>query len=167
MTDWAKYISKYAGISGVKAGHIVKQIESQGLDPASFDWLTIGSESKDYGDQYSTIWKKLGAEYGVTKPDTIQSIDFSEKSYLRSLERDDDEIALGNDLQFEICMNRHKRRTRNARAIDERIHAKNTFQMNDTKGVQLWMKQPNMYDIIGIDNFQMNTPFKKNNKKRK
>ena len=167
MTKWDVYISKKAGISGIQSKHIVSQLEKQNIDPAVIDWHTLGNESQDFGDRYNTIWRKLGMEYGVSKPQTSSSISLKEKRYESQREKNPDMEAFGNDFQFSLCMERHKSRTKKAIKMDNEIAAKHTYHISDKKGVKKWMKHPNMYDIIGIDSPLFNVVTKNKKKKKR
>jgi hypothetical protein len=153
--DWVKRISKTAGVRGVEAKHIVRMMEKQGLDPAVVDWHTLGEETQDFGDRYSTIWKKLSAEYGISKPSTIKGTRRSEGrvnrrlvdgfigGYSDSLPGLDDMIAF------------HKQRDPIAVKMDNNIQAKRQVHPSDVKGVRFWFRNPHLCDVIGVDSVSM------------
>ena len=135
-----KHIAKMTGLKGVEAGHIAKQLERQGLDYQSFDWQTIGGDLYGHGKRVGGVKSKLKTMYGV-------SIDKSN--------RDRHEEARYSDIEASALMPElmeiNDRRSKKAKFMDWNRQAHNTFKPTNKAGVRKWKKNPNRYDIIGID----------------
>jgi hypothetical protein len=143
-------ISKHTKITGVKAKHIAKDLTEQGIDWMAIDWKTIGEDVSDYGDRYSAIWKKLGNMYGIGKSMTKGEY---KGEIGRYTERIQTPLFTQKEIQLEMCLSRHLKRTPISIMLDDRRIAKHRFQPTFLKGVQIWMKNPERYDVIGIDYF--------------
>lgn len=151
MVNWVKRISKSAGIRGVEAGHIVRMMEKQGLDPAVVDWHTLGEETQDFGDRYSTVWNKLSAEYGISKPSTVKGTKRSEGRVNRGLIDNfiggysDHLPGLNDMIRF------HKERGPVAVRMDNNRQAKRQIHPDNVKGVRDWFRNPHLMDVVGVD----------------
>jgi len=159
-------LAKRLGISGVKGQHIEKAFHDMNLDPEVVDWKTLGEEAADYGDNYGAIWDKLENEYGISKPQTWGQMNMDIDRYE---EQDSDEARehqLGRR-NSNMCFDRHFARSPRARAIDESLPAKKVFEPTNQEGVDKWMKEPNRFDIHGIDFFGKKKTKKPRKKKRK
>jgi len=144
-------LSKRLGISGIEARHIENAFNKSNIDIEVVDWKTVGEEAGDFGDSYGTIWDKLGKEYGISKPITNQKLNQDIHKY--DNKRRQQRPAHTEGLQEELCLDRHLSRSRQARVVDEHTAAENIYKASNLEGVKKWMKNPNRYDIHGIDYF--------------
>lgn len=136
-----KIISKYTGLTGVEASNILKGLQKQNLDYDLFDWKTIGEDLYGHGKKTSGVKQKLKSMYGVALDMPISSIGSEIQKY--------SEIEVADVMSN--LMEIHERRSPHARMMDLNLRAKKTFKPSNKKGVELWKKNPNRYDIIGID----------------
>ena len=144
-------LAKKLGISGVEAKHIRDAFNQENLDIQSVDWKTVGEDSADFGDRYNTVWDKLGSMYGISKPQTHSELKHEIRKYEdRKPERNPN---IGIDIQQEMIHQVHFSRTPRARIVDESLPAEQVFKASNLEGVQKWMKNPNRYDIHGVDFF--------------
>jgi|WetSurMetagenome_2_1015567.scaffolds.fasta_scaffold02409_2 hypothetical protein len=126
-----KEIAKQTGLTGVEAGHIARQLERQGIDVQSIDLKTIGENMYGHGHRTEGFKSVVRGMYGLNVGES------EGKSYKEYTE-------------MEV---RARQGARSPRSIsrDEHINAHHIFNMNNERGVSLWMKRPNRYDILGID----------------
>lgn len=148
----AKTISKATGLSGVQAKHIAKGLKKQNIGFDVVDWKTLGGDARDFGDRSKAVWDKLENMYGISKPQTHSGIKHKIQKYGNMQEEIPVSVRL-EGLQEEMCQARHLSRSKNAIAVDDRKKAKKRFKVTNIKGVKKWMKNPNKFDIIGIDYF--------------
>jgi len=147
-----KRISHETGLSGVQSKHIAMGLKKQNIGFDVVDWKTIGEETKDFGDRHTTVWNKLGSMYGISKPETQTGI----RNRIQRFESMQEEMPTDvreSGLQLEMCHAVHSARTRRSIAMDDRRVAINRFKTTNLPGVKKWMKNPNRYDIIGVDCF--------------
>jgi len=135
-----KHISKMTGLTGVEAKNIAQQLKHKGIDYQVFDWKTIGEDLYGYGKRSSAVKQKLSSMYGISL-ETHSNIKDERDKY--------------NDMEIAGLMpaliRRNDRRRKIARRTDYSKGAKNTFKPTNKAGVAKWMKHPNRYDIIGVD----------------
>ena len=131
LDEVRKKIARDTGLTGIEAGHIARQLEKSGQDYQAFDWKTIGENMYGHGHRSKGVKSIVKNAYGINlgELDDRDSNDFLEMQ-VRSLQG-----------------------SRSPRSIrrDERVNAKHQFKITNEKGVRKWLKHPNMYDIIGID----------------
>ena len=125
-----KEISMHTGLTGVESKNIVNKLEKQGIDYQNFDWKTIGENMYGHGHRTGGLNKVMKGMYGMSLEETTGD----ETEYLTGL-----------------VHNVQSHRTPNALRMDNNINAKHTFKMSNKKGVQRWLKAPNMYDIVDVD----------------
>jgi len=147
-----KKISKATGLSGVQAKHIAMGLKKKNIGFDVIDWKTLGGDAGDFGDRSKAVWNKLGNMYGISKPQTQSGIKHKIQRY-GSMQEEIPTSVLTEGLQAEMCQARHSSRSKKAIAMDDKKRAKRRFKVTNLKGVQKWMKNPNRYDIIGIDYF--------------
>lgn len=131
MDEMRKSIARQTGLTGVEAGHIARQLENQGQDYQAFDWKTIGENMYGHGHRTSGVKSIVKSMYGVSIGES-------------------DERDSGEFLEMEVHSVQN-RRTPTALKMDNSIDARHTFKMSNEKGVRKWIKRPNMYDIVGVD----------------
>lgn len=61
----------------------------------------------------------------------------------------------------------HNRRSHKSIMMDLSVNAKKQISPHDKKGVKYWKKNPNLCDIIGIDDMVSNEPITKPKRKSK
>jgi hypothetical protein len=89
-------------------------------------------------------------DYGIGK--TMGSTEY--KSHIgKYQEREEIPLFTQKEMQLEMCLDRHLRRSPKSIMLDDRLIAKTRFKPTFLKGIQLWMKNPNRYDVIGVDYF--------------
>lgn len=130
-----KHISKHTGLTGLEAGNIAKRLDRMGLDYQSFDWKTIGEDSRDYGSRSKSVKNKLTKMYGVGFGNPM------EEKYTN----------MSKDMILSELNEINERRTSKAIEMDLNRKAKHTYKPTNKKGVRKWKKHPNRYDIIGVD----------------
>ena len=130
-----KKISKFTGLTGVEAKNIATSFKAKNIDFEVVDWETIGGDLYGHGKRVGGVKHHLREMYGIdlSTPQTSKHIEQGEQQSLGELTR-----------IFE-------RRSKRSKQADLRIQAKGTFKHTDAKGVKLWKKYPNQYDIEGID----------------
>ena len=136
-----KYISKHTGLTGVESEHIIKQLRKQNLSYDLFDWKTIGDNLYGHGKRSTGVKKQLKSMYGV-------SFGVTESGISREIQRYS-EVEV-HDVMSELLAI-HESRSPHARMMDYAFKAKHTFKPSNKRGVKLWKKNPNRYDIVGID----------------
>lgn len=136
-----KYISKHTGLTGVESKNIARQIKESGLDYQAFDWKTIGEDLYGYGKKTSGVKSKLKSMYGISFDKNVREI-ADEMSEAKGIETG----FIMNEL-----MNIHERRSPHAKHMDYSLRAKKTFKPSNKKGVEKWKRNPNRFDIIGVD----------------
>ncbi len=156
-------ISKFTGITGIAAKHIAKDLDKHNIDWMSIDWKTIGEDVKDFGDRYNAIWDKLRNMYGISKSMTGGAY---KKHVGKFLEHKEIPVFTQKEIQLEMCLDVHLRRSARSIMLDDKIAARIRFKPTNLKGVQLWMKNPNKYDIIGVDYFPRVSKKRKGKKRR-
>jgi len=130
-----KYISKKAGLTGIEAKNIAMALKKKGIDFQVIDWKTIGSDLYGHGKRTGGVKHHLKTMYGI-------SLDMPE------IERYKHQ---GLNQSIGELINIFERRSKKSKQMDLHIAAKNTFSPVDVTGVKLWKKNPNLYDIIGVD----------------
>lgn len=136
-----KQISKYTGLTGVQAGHILKAFDKQALDIQSVDWKTLGGDASDFGDRYNTVIKKLGSMYGISLKPRVSNLSNTMHRYNNMQQ----EEIMGSLMQW------FERRSHQSKMVDLRKNAKHRYKPSNKRGVKKWKKHPNRYDIVGID----------------
>lgn len=134
-----KKISKHTGLTGIESKNIASAFKAKNLDVETVDWKTIGSDLYGHGHRVGGVKHHLREMYGIdlTMPSQTKF----------DIQR---EHASLNELN-----NIFERRSKRSKRIDLRIAAKETFKHTNDRGVKLWKKHPNRFDIIGVDD-----PFK-------
>ena len=143
-----KHISKYTGLLGVESKNIAKALDKKGMSFDVIDWETLGGDARDFGKRSDAVWSKLGSMYGIGKPRTQQGLRHEINKYDELQQK---QPAYTDGIQFEMVMQRHMKRSRRAKLIDDKLKAKNVFSLTNTKGIQKWMKHPELYDVHGVD----------------
>lgn len=130
-----KKVSKHTGLTGIEAKNIVNEFKKRNIDVETVDWETIGSDLYGHGKRVGGVKHHLRHMYGIdlSQPNTSRYEGQMEHASLQSL------------------MNIHERRGRKSKRMDLRRKAKGTFKHTNIKGVKKWKKNPNRYDIIGVD----------------
>ena len=136
-----KHISKYTGMSGIEASNIVKGLQKKGIAFDVFDWKTIGEDLYGYGKKTKAVKSKLKEMYGVSLDIPVSNLGSEIEKY--------SDIEVSNVMVD--LMEIHERRSPHAKMMDLSFRAKKTFKPPNKEGVELWKKNPNRYDIIGID----------------
>jgi hypothetical protein len=125
-----KEISHHTGLTGVEAGHLVHKMEKQGIDYQSFDWKTMGENMYGHGHRTGGLNKVMKGMYSMNLEENISDEhEFLEKQVLHVQSH-----------RSPLSLN-----------MDNHINAKHVFKMSNHKGVKKWLKAPNMFDIVGID----------------
>ena len=136
-----KYISKHTGLTGVESKNIARQLETQGLDFQSFDWKTIGEDLYGHGKRVGGVKSKLKGMYGITLDAGVRDIS--------------SDMAQASSVQTGYAMNDimriHESRSPHSKMMDYSKRARKTFKPSNKRGVELWKKHPNRFDIIGVD----------------
>ena len=132
-----KFISKKTGLTGIESMNIAKQLNKQNIDFQSIDWETIGHDLYGHGKRTGGVKHHLKQMYAITldEPEDLVS----------------EYQGRANDLRIEGLMNIFESRSRRSKLMDLRIKAKHRFRPSDERGVKLWKKYPNQFDIIGVD----------------
>ena len=130
-----KKISKFTGLTGIEAKNIATAFKTKNLDVETVDWETIGGDLYGHGSRAGGVKHHLSKMYGIdlSTPQTSKHEGQMEHASLSSL------------------MSIHERRSRASKRMDLKRSAKGTFKHTDEKGVKIWKKYPNRFDIIGID----------------
>lgn len=135
-----KTISHHTGLTGVESKNLARKLQAKNLDYQSYDWKTIGEDSKDYGSRTSSVENKLKSMYGVSlNEDKFNQSEFTE------LETDH---AISNLRAI------HETRTFKSQQMDGNLNAKQCFNPLDKEGVKKWKKHPNTSDIENVDDIQ-------------
>lgn len=137
-----RIVARHTGLTGVQAKQIVMQLRKRNIAFDIIDWETIGQEARDYGDRYNAVWNKIREMYGIDRRV------FHEHRYQQHKEP-----LSGESLQMEMCLTRHRGRSRLSQAVDESLKATKVFIVSDIKGVRKWMQNPRRYDIVNVDWF--------------
>lgn len=145
-----KYISKHTGLTGVESKNIAMALKSKDIDYTTVDWKTIGEDTKDFGNRSGAVWNKLGSMSGISKLRTGSSIKYD---IMKSKEHNEAIETPVYGIQMEMCLSKHLRRTPGSIRLDDVLKAKHIFKPTNLKGVTKWMKNPNRYDILGVDYF--------------
>jgi len=146
-----KEISKWTGLTGVQSKHVVRELGKRGIAYDLIDWKAVGESARDYGDRYSATFNKIQEMYGIQR---------KPREYKRLPSRSPLPQLTG--IQMEMCNIRQAKRSFKAQLVDQHKPARRTFNITNKKGVKLWMKNPNRFDIRGID-----TPFKRRRRTKK
>ena len=130
-----KKISKHTGLTGIEAKNIASAFKTKNIDVETVDWETIGGDLYGHGSRTGGVKHHLSEMYGIdlSTPQTSK------------YEWQQEHASLGELMQIS------ENRSRASIRMDLRRQAKGTFKHTDKKGVKLWKKYPNRYDIIGID----------------
>lgn len=130
-----KKIAKHTGLTGVEAKNIAQAFKSKALDIEVVDWETIGGDLYGHGSRTKGVKHHLKEMYGISldQPETAK------------YEQQAEHASLGE------LMNIFERRSKRSKQLDLSINAKQIFKHTDVEGVKLWKKDPNRYDIEGID----------------
>jgi len=136
-----KKISKHTGLTGIEAKNIAQAFKTKNLDVETVDWETIGGDLYGHGSRVGGVKHHLKNMYAID----LSSSESSMGSDLQVFDAIyDDNIR--NDL-----MGIHERRSKASRFMDINRKAKQTFKPSNKAGVKKWRKNPNRFDIIGID----------------
>lgn len=130
-----KYISKKAGLTGIEAKNISKSLRGKGIDYQTIDWETIGGDLYGHGKRTGGVKHHLKNMYGINL----------------ALPETEKHINQGVNQSVGELINLFEGRSKRSRQMDLRRDAKGTFSPSDITGVKLWKKNPNLYDIIGVD----------------
>ena len=136
-----KKISKHTGLTGVEAGHIAQAFKIKGLDIETVDWETIGQDLYGHGKRVGGVKHHLREMYGIDLGTPESEIPHEIHKY-GAIEKHE---TIGSLMQI------HESRSRLSIRMDLNRAAKGTFQPTDIAGVKKWKKNPNRYDIIGVD----------------
>jgi len=136
-----KYISKKTGLTGVEAKNIASKLKKKNIDVYSIDWETIGQDLYGHGRKTVGVKKKLESMYGIGLGVNESGIGHMMDKY----------NSMSRDRILERIHQRNDGRTRRALMIDMSKNAKHVFSVDDERGVKKWMKNPNRYDLEGID----------------
>ena len=128
-------ISELTHVTGIEAKNISKALKKKGIDYQKIDWETIGSDLYGHGSRSGGVKHHLRHMYGIdiSTPQTRKHEGQREHASLNSL------VGI-----FE-------RRSRLSKKRDLQINARRTFKHTNIAGVKLWKKNPNRYDIEGVD----------------
>jgi hypothetical protein len=148
-----KEISKMTGLTGVESKNIARQLSKQGFDYQSFDWKTIGEDLYGYGKRTGGVKKKLETMYGVSIGRTGKAISHDIGRAKVAKQRFKREQS--RDAVLRECQRIFNRRSKKQKAMDLKIDAKHIFDPGEVKGVKKWKKNPNMYDIWGVDDVRI------------
>ena len=132
-----KYISKKTGLTGIESMNIARSLSKKQIDFQTVDWETIGQDMYGHGKRTGGVKHHLKEMYGISLDDPITQL-----PKYKQQAREYDMMELRT-----IFDSRSKR----SKMIDLHINAKRTFKHTNKKGVEKWRKNPNQYDIIGID----------------
>ena len=130
-----KKIAKHTGLTGVEAKNIAQAFKAKALDIEVVDWETIGGDLYGHGSRTKGVKHHLSEMYGISldQPEVARHESQAEHACLNEL------------------MNIFERRSKRSKQLDLSINAKQIFKHTDVEGVKLWKKDPNRYDIKGID----------------
>ena len=137
----SKFISRHTGLSGVESKNIAKQLEHQGLDYQSFDWKTIGEDIYGHGKRVGGVKHHLKQMYGISLEPRIASVKHETERF----------SEMEASMIMPSLMEINSRRSPKSRMMDYSIGARRTFKPTSKRGVALWKKHPNRFDIIGVD----------------
>lgn len=126
-----KDIARSCGLTGVEAGHIVKRLQKKGIDEQTIDWRTIGQDMYGKAHSVGNVEKQIHSMYNLD----IGNMSDQDSSYF---------------LQQEVHL-RQSRRSPAQQSMDNRINARHRFKITNEKGVRKWLKHPNKYDILDVD----------------
>jgi len=130
-----KRIARETGLTGVEAENILRAMEAQSLDVEAVDWEAIGQDLYGHGSRTGGVKHHLAEMYGINlvTPETAKHLAQQE------------DVSIGDLIRI------FERRTKASKKMDLQKSAKGTFPHTDARGVKLWKKHPNEYDIIGVD----------------
>lgn len=62
-------IRRWTGLHHKTIDKMISLLEKKGIDwEEVIDWYTVGQEAREFGDIEKEVWRKLAAEYGISKP---------------------------------------------------------------------------------------------------
>ena len=132
-----KFISKKTGLTGIEAKNIANKLAKQNIDYQVIDWETIGSNLYGHGHRTGGVKHHLKNMYGIT----LENKGEYEKEFrIKQKHNSLDEL-----------MSFFDRRTKKQKMMDLSINAKKVFKPTNQRGIKLWKKSPNQYDVEGID----------------
>lgn len=132
-----KFISKKTGLTGLESKNIAHKLAKQNIDYQTVDWESIGQDLYGHGHRTAGVKHHLKNMYGITLENKGEAHrEYKIKEKLHSLDN---------------LMDIFQRRSPASIKMDLSINARKQFRHNNQKGVKLWKKNPNMYDIIGVD----------------
>ena len=129
-SDIGKYISKHTGLTGVESRNLFRTMEKKGVDYQTIDFETVGQ------DMYGHGHRTKGAKDTILKMSGI------------SLYEPEDNSKQFSDMEIH---RRQGSRSPGSLKMDNRINAKHTYKTTNEKGVAKWLKKPNRFDLLGID----------------
>ena len=130
-----KKISKHTGLTGIEAKNIAQAFKSKNIDIEAVDWETIGGDLYGHGSRVGGVKHHLREMYGIDLSTPTPS----------KFEGQREHASLGSLMQI------HENRSRASIRMDLKRSAKGTFEHTDIAGVKKWKKNPNRFDIIGVD----------------
>jgi len=136
-----KYISKKTGLTGLEAKNIASKLKKKNIDVYSIDWETIGQDLYGHGRKTAGVKKKLKSMYGISLGVNESGIGHQMNKY----------ASMSRDKVLQRVSQRNDQRTMKALIIDKNMKAKHTFSISNERGVEKWLKNPNRYDLKGID----------------
>ena len=105
------------------------------------DWETIGQDLYGHGKRVGGVKHHLREMYGI-------DISIPESEIGHELHKYSD---IEKQETIGSLMKIHESRSRASVRMDLRRSAKGTFEHTDIAGVEKWKKNPNRFDIIGVD----------------
>jgi hypothetical protein len=129
-SETLRYISKHTGLTGIESKNLYHKMEKKNIDFQTIDWETVGQDMYGHGHRTKGAKNVIRGMYGI-------SFDEHEDQSQEYLERE--------------VHQRQSRRTPRSLHIDNLVNAKHVFKITNPKGVAKWLKNPNRFDIKGID----------------
>lgn len=148
-----KFISKMTGLTGVESGLVAKQLKEMNVDYGIIDWETVGGDLYGHGSRLGGIKHHLKTGYGIDIDPYAGMDKYFDMSELRIKPGRRKHRMTVTDRGASLWSLRmfYSKRTPRQRAIDNRIKAKKRFRHTNRAGIELWLKNPNRYDILGVD----------------
>jgi len=132
---------------GMQIYKMKQDLLKMGISPDTVDLEALVDGRITYGENLKNIERKIGISHSRKQTGT-----FSKAKHKKTLNAQD---AMGLAFEKEHAMDRHQRRSLLSVQMDESKKAKHTLTdrqiLDNHPLLQKWYKQPNRYDIQGID----------------
>jgi len=148
-----KHISKMTGLTGIESKQVAKAFKKMNIGYDVVDWETIGGELYGHGSRLGGVKHHLRTSYGI-ELDPYSGMDKYidiETLKVKSGKRKHRMTITEKGATLWSLRLFYSKRTPKQRMIDNRIRAKKRYQHTNRKGVEKWLRNPNRYDILGVD----------------